>query len=488
MAGSRMEPANYHGGYNMVATQIPNNTKNKTLKRIRDAELSIRKSEDELDMYWNFLQDNGLAPSYRPDRYALRKRMEKDGQYRSALSKWKKDQKVEQKKAVKAEKKRQKDIYDLELKIAKGESDTPKKVRGMNKKQGAYLVKQLAKHKNGQDADLSAFPKGLRREDEVAVEDDPEEVARINTLRDSYANSLVNKTYEDDLSAEDYRAMDKPAMDLMKQRLAGLKSGATTTAKKVKPTYGKKPRSGWGRITIDEDREGANYGEGSEVWIDPNGNMVRRVPTMKDEQGNTQYEVSKKPVGGGWKTEGVMVGNDQNSFIPDKRPKPPVAEMPKKPQMTDTWDEIPEPVGGSGYWDDEPMPEPTGMMPPPAKEVEPVRDPNRPSWHQPQRGLADVGEVAKEVYGSVAEGMGAIKEAWNRPWDERERRLAPENYEEPMYEPEMTPEDEEYLRQMEEDRMLEERRRWAESQKWGAPGMAPGDGYNLDYNPYDSLY
>jgi len=242
-------------------------------------------------------------------------------------------------------------------------------------------------------------------------------------------------------------------------------------------TYGKRPKSGWGKITVEEDpaRPGDKYKKGTEFWIDPNGTMIRREPIGK----TGKFKVDRKVEGFGWEHKGVMTGNDQNSFVGitdisdtlGYNPKPE-GVPPERPQMWDPADEIPR----------APMEETRDETPSP---MAPKVQSRTPYTGYEGKGFGDVWRLAQDVYGSAERGLGAAKDAWNSDWGKK--ALPPENYDDPNYEPAMSREDEEIIRQIEEEQMLEDRRAWEKAQGWGTLAPTPKDyGFekNADYGWY----
>ena len=270
-------------------------------------------------------------------------------------------------KAMKAaavkEQKRQK----LERNLKKKQAGYMVKARSENMALAEKLRKQLDNKRLSEEYykdvkySLDGFPPGLREIDEEKAKaaNDAEGLAKINRFRDQYLQSISGKPgdyrtsdYEDRILADKYRAEDRPELDALNEELNTFRKPNTKT-KSGKPN--------WGRITVEEDRDGSKYAKGSEFWVDNNGNMVRRIPLMRDDEGNIQYEVSKKPVGGKWKPTGTMTGDDQSTFVPDKgkrTPEEPKRKPEKEPDMKETWVEIPEPVA---MWD--PVDEIPGMQP-----------------------------------------------------------------------------------------------------------------------------
>lgn len=225
--------------------------------------------------------------------------------------------------------------------------------------------------------------------------------------------------------------------------------GALDSPKKEKrksPTYGKRPKSGWGRVVIEEGDD-----KGTELWTDPNGTMIKRTPIMTDENGDVQYEVQRKVEGGTWQKKGVMVGDNKNTFVSDKESPPVVPDETEPPALQIAHSQ------GNPYADLPKSPR-RNLAPPVGRDHAPYEG----------RGFGDVGKLAQDVYRAGEDALGSLKDQWNRDWGKRELPSDEPNYEPPP----LTEEEEQALLEMEEEEMLGKRRKWASAQGWG---LAPGN-------------
>jgi hypothetical protein len=282
------------------------------------------KGELDVEAYWEFRKQHNYyyQDKYRPDPHILRKQMEGDKTYAKELGKRKKAAKTKRVGAKKAEKSRQKEMNTLRDSINSKEDSIRSAVKKENKGLAEYLKKQLAKGPYDDSADFTKFPKGLDDISDMTPETQAlreQYVASLPTT-DGYADGRDKSArYEEWTKIED-RVRSNKDLTEKKRRLAELENSSMapsqptsddTTKADNAPAYGKRPKSGWGRITVDEDREGAEYGKGTEFWIDDNGTMIRREPVG----GAGKFKVSRKVEGGDWEQKGVMVGNDQDTFV-----------------------------------------------------------------------------------------------------------------------------------------------------------------------------
>jgi len=313
-------------------------------KRVKDGYGTIKASEAAVRAYMKWREDMN-RPFKNP--YEARAALNRgDNQYRAYL----KDQKIR----MKAWEKEQADLAKEARKNARTDAREQRKYADANKKE---LKKRVVAIKAAWDKFEGNPPEGYG-----------ETMKPAEATRAAIKRALDEKKMMDEVAGE--TAMR--ARSVAPGRAAAVEvrdaPGEAGTA-----AYGKNPRSGWGKITIDENREGAKYGKGAEVWVDPQGTMVRRTP-LGD---SGKYKVDRKVQGSDWEHKGVMIGDDQNSFIrtakgvEDYSGDAGIPEVPIKPKPITRTEQYDSP-------EDMQTNVPRGLEPQPASaplEVDPSRDP-----------------------------------------------------------------------------------------------------------------
>ena len=361
------------------------------------------------------------------------------------------------------------------------------------------------------------FPKGLRESDMDIL---PEDKPRVDSMREQFVESLEDiNGYETRTAAEDLISKDE-TMRAKAKRLQKLTRPSQSRRSAARPGVEapaeepKKAPSGFMQYT-DAD--------GTIQFARSDGKKFRAIPTGPEDGGKRDYRLEAQK-GDTWDPIREVTGEGGKLSLrgqilekPDMRIPPvdmdPVAPIPDPRVMTKA--ELDAKVDAdynsagdySNDWDPANPVKPKGFGPDAnvdpryieqmagleydrsGQKVDPMIDsPSRyrglmPEPVSPPEGVDKRVEDTRRYYEDERiknKGFGfSLYPDGTSPWDEPD----PETYDKPMYEPEMSAEDEELLRQMEEDRALEERR-IAETQGWGSLEPTPEEDYdeNADYD------
>jgi hypothetical protein len=215
----------------------------------------VKAEGDELDMYWAYLQENNQAPSYRPSAVDLRRRLNRDERYKSALTRYNTANKKEAAKAAAKER-----AY-LRGKADKESAEVRKSFQALSKEVNA-MVKDQSEELPGNFYEMKP---------------DEKRAWKNKWIRDTYANR---------------RALGNEA-------IAALDAGKPKTQRAVtQPTTTERPP---GKVV---------KGKKGDVILSPTGEMNGK--TAYDV-----YKQNKSS--GSWEKKGISLGEGSTGFIPENK-------------------------------------------------------------------------------------------------------------------------------------------------------------------------